>query len=90
MFPSRSAFFPLLLLFSCTFAIAQTPVNGDLKKKRIPDTILGHRTLFVHGPFDAWKVLRKLFPGQYYELPQSTGKPDRLISWIYRLRRQTK
>jgi hypothetical protein len=54
--------------------------SGDLEKKKLPDTILGRRTLIVPDPFNASRALRQLFPGKWYDL--STQYSGRLISWV--------
>lgn len=70
----------LLLLLLSFFANAQKP-NGDLQIKNLPDTVLSTtRSLIIPEPFDGMTVLRKLFPGKYYNLDDGAYK-NRLISW---------
>ena len=74
--------FVFLFLVLHTVATAQTSPIRDLAKKRLPDSILGHRTLVVPDPFNANAALRRLFPGKWYDLSTGPRDVDRLINWI--------
>jgi hypothetical protein len=82
MLRSRSGLFPLLLFICCNFATAQTGSSWDVKKRKLPDSVLNHRTLIMRGRFDANSVLLQLFPGRVYNKVYEGSKPDRFISWV--------
>lgn len=61
----RLTFLNFIILFS-TFCIAQQP---DIELKNVSDTILNpKRVLKISEPFNAEKVMQKLFPGKFYQL----------------------
>ena len=78
---TRRPFSALFLLFwMAGNAFAQTSPPGDLKYKTISDTILGHRTVRLPGPFGPKRALTQLFPGQWYDLSQRKYT-NQLLSW---------
>lgn len=71
------------LCLLCSFGMIANAAaqEGELQKKDLSDTILlPTRTLSVSEPFDGLKVLRQLFPGQYYDLSSGNYK-NQLINW---------
>src|ERR1700759_514250 len=76
---SRGTLLSLAFLL-CNILHAQQWSSDDLAIKKLPDTILGRRTLFIRGPFYANRVLRQLFPGKWYDLSHK-GYKNQLISW---------
>lgn len=70
----------LALILSIATRCAAQATDEELTLINVSDTVLQNRVMIVPDPFDPQQILRKLFPGKYYDL--STAKyTNKLINW---------